>query len=89
MNLLTRKPECISELIGRPLLSLTCADFGIDEVQMERKLSVWFKLAESWGAVLLLDEADVWLERRLIADLKRNVLVAGKLFPSTGLVVYT
>lgn len=47
---------------------------------MESKLSVWFKLAESWGAVLLLDEADVWLERRMIADLKRNVLVAGKSF---------
>lgn len=48
---------------------------------MESKLSVWFKLTESWGAVLLLDEADVWLERRMIADLKRNVLVAGKYFP--------
>lgn len=48
---------------------------------MESKLSVWFKLAESWGAVLLLDEADVWLERRMIADLKRNVLVAGQSLP--------
>lgn len=48
---------------------------------MEKQLSVWFKLAESWGAVLLLDEADVWLERRMIADLKRNVLVAGKSSP--------
>ncbi|KAI1741308.1 hypothetical protein F4680DRAFT_416366 [Xylaria scruposa] len=72
----TYTAECISEMIGRPLLSLTCADFGTDEEQMEGRLSSWFKLAESWGAVMLLDEADVWLERRMIADLKRNTLVA-------------
>ncbi|KAF7517968.1 hypothetical protein G7054_g13628 [Neopestalotiopsis clavispora] len=68
--------ECISENIGRPLLALTCADFGTDEVQMERNLLKWFKLAEAWGAVMLLDEADVWLERRLVSDLKRNTMVA-------------
>ncbi|KAI0454812.1 hypothetical protein F5B21DRAFT_474339 [Xylaria acuta] len=72
----TYTAECISELIGRPLLSLTCADFGTDEEAMEGRLSSWFKLAESWGAVMVLDEADVWLERRMIADLKRNTLVA-------------
>lgn len=44
---------------------------------MERNLSDWFKLAETWGAVMLLDEADVWLEKRLVSDLKRNTLVAG------------
>ncbi|KAK8128975.1 hypothetical protein PG984_010083 [Apiospora sp. TS-2023a] len=68
--------ECISELIGRPLLSLTCADLGTDEQTMEKSLSKWFKLAEKWGAVMLLDEADVWLERRMVSDLKRNTLVA-------------
>lgn len=69
--------ECISEQIGRPLLSLTSADFGSDEADMEENLSDWFKLAETWGAVMLLDEADVWLEKRLVSDLKRNTLVAG------------
>lgn len=69
--------ECISELIGRPLLSLTSADLGNDESRMEKSLSNWFKLAEAWSAVMLLDEADVWLERRIVADLKRNSLVAG------------
>ncbi|KAK6827299.1 ATPase [Apiospora arundinis] len=72
----TYPTECIAELINRPLLSLTCADFGIDEESMEERLSKWFKLAEHWGAVMLLDEADVWLERRMISDLKRNTLVA-------------
>lgn len=45
---------------------------------MEHQLSKWFQLAEKWGAVMLIDEADVYLERRLITDLKRNSLVSGK-----------
>ena len=45
---------------------------------MERQLSKWFRLAEQWGAVMLIDEADVYLERRQITDLKRNSLVSGK-----------
>lgn len=49
---------------------------------MEKNLSKWFQLAESWGAVMLLDEADVWLERRMISDLKRNTLVAGSVLYS-------
>jgi hypothetical protein len=45
---------------------------------METQLSKWFQLAEKWGAVMLIDEADVYLERRQVTDLKRNSLVAGK-----------
>lgn len=33
-------------------------------------------MAKRWGAVLLLDEADVYLEQRTSHDLKRNCLVA-------------
>lgn len=44
---------------------------------MEQKLSKWFTLAERWGAVMLIDEADVYLERRQISDLIRNSLVSG------------
>ncbi|OBS28477.1 hypothetical protein FPOA_02414 [Fusarium poae] len=68
--------ECIAEYTERPLLSLTCGDIGTDEVKMEAQLSKWFQLAEKWGAVMLIDEADVYLERRQVTDLKRNSLVA-------------
>lgn len=44
---------------------------------MEKKLMKWFQLAEKWGAVMLIDEADVFLEKRVTADLKRNSLVSG------------
>ncbi|KAI1338825.1 P-loop containing nucleoside triphosphate hydrolase protein [Xylariaceae sp. FL0016] len=55
----TYTAECIAEFTGRPLLSLTCGDLGNDETKLEQNLSKWFKLAERWGAVMLLDEADV------------------------------
>ncbi|KAK4195605.1 hypothetical protein QBC40DRAFT_352422 [Triangularia verruculosa] len=72
----TYTAECISEYTNRPLLSLTCGDIGTDEVRMEEELSKWFRLAEKWGAVMLIDEADVYLERRQATDLRRNSLVS-------------
>jgi hypothetical protein len=45
---------------------------------LEQNLKKWLKLAHSWGAVMLLDEADVFLEKREEHDLKRNSLVSGK-----------
>lgn len=71
--------ECIAEYTGRPMLSLTVADIGTDEVKMEKQLVKWFQLAEKWGAVMLIDEADVFLEKRQVTDLKRNSLVSGKI----------
>jgi hypothetical protein len=59
-------------------MSLASGDIGIDENTMETQLMKWFKLAEKWGAVLLIDEADVFLEKRHLADIKRNSLVSGK-----------
>jgi hypothetical protein len=64
------------------MLSLTCGDIGTDEVEMEKQLSKRFRLAEKWGAVMLIHKADVYLERRQITDLKRNSLVSGKLAES-------
>lgn len=68
--------ECVAEFTSRPLLSLTCGDIGTDEVTVEASLSKWFKLAEIWGAVMLIDEADVYLERREVNELTRNGLVS-------------
>ncbi|GAP89021.2 putative P-loop containing nucleoside triphosphate hydrolase protein [Rosellinia necatrix] len=61
---------------GQGSLSLTGGDIGTDETKVEANLSKWFKLAETWGAIMLIDEADVYLERREFADLKRNSLVS-------------
>ncbi|KAK7972354.1 hypothetical protein PG988_006488 [Apiospora saccharicola] len=68
--------ECIAEFTGRPLLSLTVGDIGTTEEKVEDKLYYWFNLAEKWGAVMLIDEADVYLERRTTSDLERNGIVS-------------
>jgi hypothetical protein len=68
--------ECVAEFTSRPLLSLTCGDIGTDESSVEESLNKWFKLAEIWGAVMLIDEADVYLERRSVNELTRNGLVS-------------
>ncbi|KAK7946965.1 P-loop containing nucleoside triphosphate hydrolase [Apiospora aurea] len=68
--------QCIAEFTGRPLLSLTVGDIGTFEEKVEERLSYWFNLAEKWGAVMLIDEADVYLERRTVSDLRRNGIVS-------------
>ena len=74
--------EAIAELLNRPLLSLTVADIGTIETRVERELLRWFGLADAWNAVLLVNEADIFLERRQNRDLARNGLVSGDYPPS-------
>ncbi len=57
---------------------LTSSDIGTNPREVEGNLTRNFKRAASWGAVLLIDEADIFMERRTTTDLNRNSLVAGK-----------
>jgi hypothetical protein len=67
--------ECVAELVKKPLISLTSSDLGTEPEAVEQRLLRWFDLANVWNAVLLIDEADVFLERRSSSDLRRNNLV--------------
>ena len=69
--------ECIAQYTKRPLLSLTTADIGVDPSSAERSLNFYFNRAKLWDAVLLIDEADIFMERRETMDLGRNSLVSG------------
>ncbi|KAI1465295.1 P-loop containing nucleoside triphosphate hydrolase protein [Daldinia caldariorum] len=68
--------ECVAELTCRPLLSLTSGDLNIDSYNVERSLEYFLKLGERYGAVVLIDEADVYLEARHMLDISRNKLVS-------------
>jgi len=70
--------ESVADYTRRPLLSLTVADIGTDEQTMENNLHQWFEMAASWDAIILIDEADVFLEKRTVSDLQRNSLVSGE-----------
>ena len=70
--------ECIANDTHRPLLALTVADIGLKE-DCEAKLRMWFTLAAKWDAILLIDEADLFLEQRREGDVDRNSLVTGRM----------
>lgn len=60
---------------------LTLSDVGNTPQVVDENLTKMFRRAASWDAVLLIDEADVFMERRSSSDLERNSLVAGKHWP--------
>ncbi|KAI1152627.1 P-loop containing nucleoside triphosphate hydrolase protein [Nemania diffusa] len=68
--------ECVAELTRRPLLSLTSGDLSTDSLQVEQNLEYFLALGERFGAIVLLDEADVYLETRRNKDIERNGLVS-------------
>ncbi|OJD33136.1 p-loop containing nucleoside triphosphate hydrolase [Diplodia corticola] len=68
--------ECLAEDTGRPLLRLSCKELGINPVTLEDRLWKWFRMAEEWQGILLIDEADVYLHQRGLSDsLKSETIV--------------
>jgi len=61
-----------------PLLSISAGDLGMNPRSVQNQLSEAFLTAKAWKAVLLLDEADVFMERRTTENLARNELVSSK-----------
>ncbi|KAF8847949.1 hypothetical protein BDZ45DRAFT_811180 [Acephala macrosclerotiorum] len=68
--------EAVSEHLKRPLYSISVGELPILAADLEYQLTRIFKTASHWNAILLLDEADVFLERRAPSDLTRNGLVS-------------
>ena len=59
-----------------PLFTISCGDLGTEPEQLEVKLKEVFEYAVTWKAILLLDEADIFLQERDVQDVKRNALVS-------------
>ena len=72
----TLTAEGIAELLKRPLYMVSVGELGTNSHQLETELNKILDVAHSWGAVLLLDEADVFLEARQPQDVGRNALVS-------------
>jgi SpoVK/Ycf46/Vps4 family AAA+-type ATPase len=68
--------ESVADLVQRPLYRVTCGDIGTDPESVEKYLESVLYIGKIWGCVLLLDEADVFLEERTLTDLHRNALVS-------------
>ncbi|PNP47425.1 hypothetical protein TGAMA5MH_01244 [Trichoderma gamsii] len=75
----TSTAETISLSTGKPLFSISVADVGTRARHVESNLSKIFSLATTWQAILLIDEADVFLESRgrgANGSTDRNALVS-------------
>ncbi|KAG5819172.1 hypothetical protein H9Q71_001123 [Fusarium xylarioides] len=68
--------ESVAEIAKKPLYPVTCGDIGTEPADVEKYLESVFHLGKVWDCVVLLDEAEVFLEQRTLQDLKRNALVS-------------
>ncbi|KAG0586927.1 hypothetical protein KC19_2G128000 [Ceratodon purpureus] len=89
--------ESVSEKLKAPLWSLSVSELGTTPKTLEDKLVKILDVAASWGAILLLDEADIYMEKRTSIDLECNAMTGiflrnleyyrGVLFLTTNRVV--
>ena len=68
--------ETVAEIAEKPLYRVTCGDLGTDPTKVETFLESVLYLGKIWDCVVLLDEADVYLEERSMESLARNALVS-------------
>ncbi|MBB3103724.1 ATP-binding protein [Azomonas macrocytogenes] len=60
----TLTAEVYSEIIKRPLYRVHSGQLGLNVSEMEQILKKTLTRAQRWGAVMLIDEADVYIKRR-------------------------
>ncbi|KAF2032295.1 P-loop containing nucleoside triphosphate hydrolase protein [Setomelanomma holmii] len=72
----TLTAEVIAEVTKRPLYMLSAGELGTQVYDVEKKLDMVLEVTKQWGCVLLIDEADVFLQERDGLDLERNSMVS-------------
>lgn len=72
----TLTAECVAEYVRRPLFMVSSGDLGVTSEQLDVQLTEIMDMTATWRAVLLIDEADVFLEQRALHDLHRNAMVS-------------
>ncbi|KAI1129809.1 P-loop containing nucleoside triphosphate hydrolase protein [Nemania abortiva] len=72
----TLTAESVAERTRAPLYTVSASDLGTYVASVESSLKEALELCALWKAVMLIDEADVFLEARTPDSLKRNELVS-------------
>jgi hypothetical protein len=70
----TLSAEVFAETVGRPVYKVQCSQLGIEADSLEENLLRVFGRANRWNAIVLLDEADVYIAERQ-NDLEKNAIV--------------
>ncbi|KAF3006997.1 hypothetical protein E8E14_007964 [Neopestalotiopsis sp. 37M] len=68
--------ESVAEIAEKPLFRITCSDIGTEPVTAEKYLTSILYLGKTWDCIVLIDEAEVFLEQRNLNNLERNALVS-------------
>ena len=68
--------ESVAEVAKKPIYPITCGNIGTNPDLAEKYLDSVLHLGKIWNCIILLDEAEVFLEQRSLNDLKRNALVS-------------
>lgn len=71
----TLTAEVYSEIAERPLYRVHSGQLGVEAAALEKNLGAVLDRAKRWGAILLIDEADVYVRERG-DDLEHNAVVA-------------
>ncbi|KAA1473176.1 P-loop containing nucleoside triphosphate hydrolase protein [Dentipellis sp. KUC8613] len=88
----TMTAEALSEVTQNPLYIVGPGDLGTYTVELERRLWTLFRLAARWHAVVLIYDADVYLEESFLNQISRNaaaVILMRKLEYHSGVVFLT
>lgn len=72
--------ESIADRTHRPLVTINAGKIIGSPIIVEQQLEELLNLATRWNALVLIDEADVFMQERTIQELERNGLVSCK-FP--------
>lgn len=72
----TLTAESVAEEMKVPLFMMSAGDLGLEPRCVETKLQSILDMCTRWNAILLIDEADVFLEERSLHELERNKLVS-------------
>ncbi|KAI1821816.1 P-loop containing nucleoside triphosphate hydrolase protein [Xylaria intraflava] len=72
----TLTAECVAEYVQRPLYMVSSGDLGVSSTGLDESLNRVMDMAATWKAVLVIDEADVYLERRSQFNMHRNAMVS-------------
>jgi hypothetical protein len=71
----TLTAEAIAELLHKPLYVVSMGELGTTPEALEERLLDVLDVCTPWGALVLIDEAEMLLERRTKDDLVRNAMV--------------
>lgn len=72
----TLTAETIALDTGRPLLTISVTEIGVDYKLAEKNLTEVFVDAARWDGLLLMDEAEIFVEQRSYQDMGQNALVS-------------